>query len=141
MKTIYLFLSIFIVLFSCKKEPNKPEVKEELIMYEASEMAVLMRGIYEFNKASKVSIEEKKELFEYPDEFFKMNTAKLTNPNDRDAEFDSLTTVFLENQKAAFSPNTDSLVVNYNNSIKACIECHRTRCTGPLPKIKKLMIH
>ncbi|MCF6223012.1 MAG: hypothetical protein L3J34_04715 [Flavobacteriaceae bacterium] len=141
MKPVYLFLSIFIVLFSCKKESTKPEVKEELIMYEASEMTVLMRDIYEFNKALKVRIEEKKELLEYPNEFFKINTAKLTNPDYRNAEFDSLATIFLENQRASFSPNTDSLVINYNKSIKACIECHKTRCTGPLPKIKKLMIH
>ncbi|HHE64782.1 MAG TPA: hypothetical protein ENL09_02055 [Bacteroidetes bacterium] len=140
MRIAYVFLSLFLSLISCKNETVKTEVKEELIMYQPSEMTELMRTIYEFNKASKIRIEDKKNLFEYPEEFQNIKTAKLADPDERDSEFDSLAIVFLKNQKAAFYTEADSVKFNFNRSINACIECHRTRCPGPLPKIRKLLI-
>ena len=140
MRIIFIFITSFFLLISCKKEVIKSEVKEELIMYQPSEMTELMRNIYEFNKASKTQIENKKDLLEYPEEFERIHTAKLSNPAERDVEFDSLAFIFLENQEAVFTFKTDSLENSFNRSINACIECHRTRCPGPLPKIKKLLI-
>ncbi len=139
MKIGYPFLALLLFV-SCKKEIEKTEVKEKLIMYQASEMTELMRGIYEYNKLSKHKIENNQDLFGYPDEFQKINTAKLTNSSERDAEFDSLAVIFLENQKAAYTLKGDLVKYSYNKSINACISCHKTRCTGPLPKIRKLLI-
>ncbi len=138
MKSSYLILLLFFIV-SCKTEEKKEE-KEKLIMYQASEMTELMRGIYEFNKATKRKIEHNQDLFEYPEEFKNIKTAKLTDPSDRDTEFDSLAIIFLENQKTAYSFKGDLAKYSYNKSINACISCHKTRCTGPLPKIKKLLI-
>ena len=28
----------------------------------------------------------------------------------------------------------------YNTAINNCLACHKTECTGPIPKIKKLLI-
>jgi len=139
MKIIYSFL-ILLLFISCEKEMKKTKDNEKLIMYQPSEMTELMRGIYEYNKASKHKIENNQDLFEYPEEFQKISTAKLTDPSERDNEFDSLAVVFLENQKAAYSFKGDLVKYSYNKSINACISCHKTRCTGPLPKIKKLLI-
>ncbi|NOQ91461.1 MAG: hypothetical protein GQ552_01945 [Flavobacteriaceae bacterium] len=139
MKIVYPFLALLFFV-SCKTEVKKAEIKEKLIMYQASEMTELMRGIYEYNKLSKHKIENDQDLFGYPDEFQKISTAKLTDPSDRDTEFDSLAVVFLENQKAAYTFKGDLVKYSYNKSINACISCHQTRCTGPLPKIRKLLI-
>jgi len=140
MRIACVFLALFFSFISCKNKTLKTELKEELIMYQPSEMTELMRTIYEFNKASKIRIVDEKGLIEYPEEFQKIKTAKLVDPDERDAEFDSLAIIFLKNQKAAFYSEADSVKFNFNRSINACIECHRTRCPGPLPKIKKLLI-
>ena len=29
----------------------------------------------------------------------------------------------------------------YNDAINLCVSCHQTECTGPIPRIKKLLIH
>lgn len=140
MRITCVFLLLFFSLISCKNKTIKTELKEELIMYQPSEMTELMRTIYEFNKASKIRIADEKSVLEFPEEFQKIKTAKLTDPDERDAEFDSLAIIFLKNQKAAFYSEADSVKFSFNRSINACIECHRTRCPGPLPKIKKLLI-
>ena len=139
MRIVYSLLAL-LLFASCKTEVKKVEVKEKLIMYQASEMTELMRGIYEYTKLSKQKIENNQDLFRYPEEFKKISTAKLTDPSERDAEFDSLAVIFLENQKGAYAFKGDLVKYSYNKSINACITCHKTRCTGPLPKIRKLLI-
>lgn len=134
MRGTLLFLTLVFVI-SCKKEK-----KEELIMYQPSEMTELMQSIYEYNKLTKYRIEHDQELLEFPVEFKKIHTAKLTDPKEKDAEFDSLASIFIESQKGAYFLKGDSIKKSYNKSIKACIDCHQTRCRGPLPKIEKLMI-
>ncbi|MCK4562524.1 MAG: hypothetical protein KAT78_06430, partial [Flavobacteriaceae bacterium] len=62
MRIVYSLLAL-LLFASCKTEVKKVEVKEKLIMYQASEMTELMRGIYEYNKLSKHKIENNQDLF------------------------------------------------------------------------------
>lgn len=110
-------------------------------MYEPTEMALLMRKMYEVNKVVKTQIINKDSLLSFPEEFLTIHTAILTNNFERDKEFDSLSKQFIDYQKATFASNSDSIVYHYNRSINTCISCHETRCVGPIPKIKKLIIH
>ncbi|MCK5638257.1 MAG: hypothetical protein KAH67_06060 [Flavobacteriaceae bacterium] len=139
-KSLWIFF-IFLGLLSCKNTDEKPKVANaDLQMYEASEMTILMRQMYEVNKVVKNQIINKDSLLDFPDEFKKIHTAVLTDPSERDDEFDILATSFIDLQKETLSINSDSIIYNYNKSINTCIKCHETRCTGPIPKIKKLLI-
>ena len=109
-------------------------------MYEASEMTLLMRGMYEFNKAARVQIIKKDSLLPFPEEFLLIHKAVLTDPSERDKEFDSIAEQFINAQNATFSAKSDSTSYHFNKSINLCISCHETRCTGPIPKIRKLLI-
>ncbi|PID69737.1 MAG: hypothetical protein CR989_00050 [Flavobacteriales bacterium] len=109
-------------------------------MYEPSEMALLMRQMYEYNKLVKQQIIAGDSLADYPEDFKKIHTAVLTNPEEKDAEYDSLANVFLTFQNKAFNTKKDSVVYYFNKSVNACVTCHTTRCTGPIPKIKRLKI-
>ena len=131
---------ISIALLSCNFENNKEQVYKP-VMYQPTEMALLMRKMYEVNKTVKTQIISKDSLLTFPVEFSRIHTAELTNPSERDKEFDSLAKVFIDHQKATFSSNSDSLVFYFNQSVNTCITCHETRCVGPIPKIKKLLIH
>ncbi|MCK0131993.1 hypothetical protein MWU59_10830 [Flavobacteriaceae bacterium F08102] len=109
-------------------------------MYEPSEMALLMRQMHALNEQAKAQIVAGKEVGLYPKELANLHSAAMTDPSERDAEFDSLAVRFLYYQKKAFGPHTEETKVNYNKSIATCIACHQTRCVGPIPKIKKLFI-
>lgn len=135
------FLLIILLGVTCNKAPKKEKVEEKMEMYEPSEMALLMRQMYEFNKLTKSQIINKDSLTSFPEEFVNIHKAAMTDPDERDAEFDSLAIQFVNFQKAMFSAKSDSKVYYFNQSVNSCIACHQTRCTGPIPKIKKLLIN
>ena len=137
-KTILGFL--ICLLISCHSNREKVKVEQEPLMYKSSEMALLMRKMYEVNKVVKNQIINKDSLLSFPEEFSNIHTAILTDPTDRNKDFDSISKQFLLQQKAAFTSNSDSVRTHFNNSINSCISCHETRCVGPLPIIKKLLI-
>jgi len=142
MQRVFGVFIVCLLLQSCNSNKKNVGVDSNaLIMYEPSEMTILMRRIYEFNKVVKTQIISKDSLSAIPDEFANIHTANLTDPSERDDEFKSLAKSFIGFQKTAFSSNSDSTVYQFNESINACIECHKTRCTGPLPKIRKLLIN
>lgn len=141
MNKVIFFVFICFSFQSCNKLENKDQVYKEPVMYEPTEMALLMRKMYEVNKVVKTQIINKDSLLSFPEEFLTIHTAILTNNFERDKEFDSLSKQFIDYQKATFASNSDSIVYHYNRSINTCISCHETRCVGPIPKIKKLIIH
>ncbi|RPD99656.1 hypothetical protein EGM88_03690 [Aureibaculum marinum] len=139
---LFLLITLFFLTSCAKSEKAEKENKaEEMQMYEPSEMALLMRQMYEFNKVTKARIINKDSLLSFPEEFVNIHKAVLTDPDDRDVEFDSLAVEFINYQKATFSTTSDSTAFYFNQSINSCIQCHQTRCTGPIPKIKKLLIN
>ena len=77
---------------------------------------------------------------DYPISFDRIHSAILTKPEVRDANFESFSKLFLEAEKNVFEDSDQDLVVRYNNAVNACISCHNVTCTGPIPKIKKLLI-
>lgn len=139
MRKIHIGLIIAICFFSCNKKELK-EAETPPLMYEPTEMALLMRQMYAVNKTAKMQIEAAKKVQVLPDEFLNIHTAELTDSTDRNSEFDSLAIKFIEFQKRTFGAYNDSTKVNFNRSINTCVACHETRCVGPIPKIKKLLI-
>ncbi|MGB5362719.1 MAG: hypothetical protein WBN17_05395 [Aureibaculum sp.] len=136
-------LAVIITFFlctSCNINVKKENVDEEPLMYQPTEMALLMRKMYEVNNVVKKQIINKDAILPFPEEFSNIHTAVLTDPSERNSEFDSLANLYLNYQKDLFNTGNDSTVYYFNKSVNTCITCHETRCVGPLPKIKKLLI-
>jgi len=141
MHRIAYFFTLLFLMLSCDTDKKEVKIEEAPIMYEASEMTLLMRGMYEFNKAARLQIINKDSLLPFPEEFLLIHKAVLTDPSERDKEFDTIAEQFIKAQKATFSAKSDSRSYHFNKSVNLCISCHETRCTGPIPKIRKLLIH
>ncbi len=140
MKFNYLFFFVIpLFLFSCKNEKNN-EIKETFQMYETSELAILMEEFYVYNDSLKSQILNDTDLISLPLNFDKIHTAKMTQRFERDETFQHFAKVFQVNQKSIYSVPKDSLIGVYNTTIQTCIACHQTSCTGPIPRIKKLLI-
>lgn len=132
---------VCLVLLSCNSNNKSKKAEDKtLIMYQPSEMTLLMRKMYEVNKVVKNQIIQKDILLPFPEEFSTIHSAVLTDPSERNEEFDSLAKQFISYQEATFSSNSDATVYYFNKSVNTCIACHETRCTGSIPKIKKLLI-
>jgi hypothetical protein len=142
MQKVFSIFIICLLLQACNsKNRNIEVVSNELVMYEPSEMTILMRRIHEVNKVVKDQIIKRDSLLIFPEEFTEIFSATLTDSTERDDKFIILARSFIDLQKMTFSSYSDSTVYNFNQSINNCVECHRTRCPGPIPEIKKLLIN
>lgn len=114
---------------------------ERYEVYQGSEMANLMRGMHAFNLQLKKEVESGKVTTDFPEVFLAIHSAEFSESKSRNATFDHYSGKFIEAQKLIFAE--DSIVPlseRYNNAINLCVSCHQTECTGPIPKIKKLLI-
>lgn len=142
MRKLILLIIGSIFFFSCdavKKETPKNN-DEELVMYEFSEMALLMEEMYKTNEDLKKKIVNKEAIGEFSNKFLNIHSAVLTKPKDRDASFEIFSKAFVENQQAIFSASPDEVKDQFNVMVNTCIACHKTTCSGPIPRIEKLLI-
>lgn len=147
MKLFLSGISILFLLASCnnadqKAIPEKLE-KQEIVydMYEPSEMANLMNQMYAYNLNVKHAIVSGKGIQEFPLDFLKIHTAELSDFKKRNQTFESFSRLFIQAEKELYNPDSDmSETDRFNNVVNVCISCHQTECTGPIPRIKKLLI-
>jgi cytochrome c553 len=131
---------------SCEAKKTKRQIKivdkipASFRMYKTSEMASLMRLMYAENMQVRKQIIEGKEITDFNKEYLKIHTAKLTDVSDLDATFATFATFFIETQKNLNQVSKDAQKSEFNKIVAACIACHKDRCTGPIPRIKKLII-
>lgn len=139
MKNLFhLFLLLF--LFSCTQKKEQKVIKKENKMYKQSEMAALMLQMYAVNSNNKQLILQGKKPEEFPEEFKNIHTAKLTDPADRNASFETFSNLYLNTLHQPVETDKEALKRKHNSTINSCIACHKTTCIGPIPKIKKLLI-
>lgn len=109
-------------------------------MYEPSEMAILMRQMYAYNQTLRQQIINNDTLSPLPKEFVNIHTALMTDETERDSAYQVLAKEFLALQQSLYD-KSDTKKSTFNKSISTCIQCHETRCAGPIPKIKRLLIN
>lgn len=137
-----ILLVIFgLCLYSCNSD--KKETSEELVleMYEPSEMSILMNEMFELNEQIKQDIIDGKIPENFPMEFLEIHTAELSEFKDRNEIFETYSKLFLEKEQSVFeTTSNEEAKERFNQAINLCISCHQTECTGPIPRIKKLLI-
>ena len=145
MRTIIISVSVLFVVLGCKQVEESPEIKKEQMvydMYQPSEMANLMNQMYAHNLKVKQDILDGNIPTEFPLDFLKIHTAELSDFKSRNDVFQSFSKLFIESEKEIFNENSQVPVKErFNNTINLCISCHQTECTGPITRIKKLLIN
>lgn len=138
----YLGLVILLLIVSC--ESSKKEESSSAIvydMYEASEMANLMNDMYAYNEQLKDSIIAGYEPTHFPLEFLKLHSAELSNFKSRNENFEAFSKLFIAAEQQIFNTDSDRPAADrFNSAINLCISCHQTECSGPIPRIRKLLI-
>ncbi|WP_178989256.1 hypothetical protein [Winogradskyella schleiferi] len=135
----------FLLLTSCKneekvvEEPTKKKVSYE--MYQPSEMAGFMNAMYAYNQQLKTQIMAGETPSQLPLDLLKLHSAEMTKGKSRTENWQSFVTVFIASQKAVVDTLSHIELKNrYNTAINNCLSCHKKECTGPISKIKKLLI-
>ena len=122
-----------------KTNAEKAQGKEAFEMYEMSEMATLMEKMYEHHEAQKAQLEKGELTGNFPDELLKIHTAAFTDESDNDAVFKQWASLYIQYEKNVYTDRAHAKI-HHNNAVNACIACHQQKCTGPIPRIKKLLI-
>ena len=121
-----------------KKSGEKSTTEKE--MYQPSELASLMRAMYEDNLKIKQDIEKGIVPESFPEDFYKIHTAEATDPSEINATFKSFADLYLTNMHEITDSDSTTVKKAFNNMVSTCISCHQIYCQGPIPKIKKLYI-
>ena len=144
-KYLALALCFVFILFGCKneesavKEPTKKKVEYD--MYQPSEMANFMNAMYAYNQQLRTQIMEGETPSTMPLDLLKLHSAVMSNGKSRTKNWQSFVNVFIASQNTVVDTLSDSSVKErYNAAITNCLNCHKTECVGPIPKIKKLLI-
>ncbi len=146
MRKIILLAVASLLYCSCQKKTESLEGKVDSVatagrksfeMYELSEMAMLMEQMYVDNQRLKERIEKGEAVGEFPSHFAKIHEAVMTDPTENDQFFRDNANLFLSAQEMIYK-DPDNAREHYSNAIQACISCHEVKCSGPIPRIKKL---
>lgn len=139
------FFVLLLVCFSCQQNVEKKETKDDakpdLIMYQPSEMATFMNAMYAYNLQLRQQIIEGDMPTTLPLDLLQLHSAEMSNGHKRSAVWNSVVNRFIESQQAVVDTlSNKALKTRYNAAINNCLACHKTECTGPIPKIKRLII-
>lgn len=149
MKNYFLIFLGIILLSSCeKKEEVKPVAKKEtpakteskeFEMYEMSEMAALMEQMYVDNQRLKERIKKGDTIGKFPSHFLEIHKKAMTDEKEKDAFFNEQAAVFIKAQELIYE-DPKNAKAHFNKAVSACVACHEVKCSGPIPRIKKLYI-
>ncbi len=135
----------FLVFISCKNEEKlaeeTPKKSVEYTMYQPSEMATFMNTMYAYNQQIKAQIVAGETPTTLPLDLLKLHSAEMSYGKSRTETWQSFVNVFIESQESISDTLSHiELKGRYNSAITNCLNCHKTECVGPIPKIKKLLI-
>jgi hypothetical protein len=135
--------AIILLTTSCTQQDNHTldkDQKQQSVMYEASELALLMRAMHEQSAQWKKNVLNNDSLFIFPEGYNNLHSATATNPAEIGDTFHEKADDFIISAKAFAEANNNERIEKYNLMIASCVDCHRSYCTGPIPKINKLKI-
>lgn len=143
---VLIFTSVCFWQCSAEKNTETAEnqsLEKDLTRYpnEDSELALLMRGMYEDMGKIKTAVKEKRLPEDFREKFKKLHSATATKPEVKDAAFKDMGNDFLEKMNAVYEAKTQETQIEaFNLMLNACVSCHQVVCPGPIKKIKKLTI-
>ena len=105
-----------------------------------SELALLMRHMYDSLNSMNKLIKNGGVPSRFPESFLKIHTAKPTTSTTKLESFDAFADDYIRTLKLLYNSPKADLNKNYNSLVQKCANCHEASCPGPLKKIYKLKL-
>ena len=140
MKLSFAPIMLVLLLLASCAEKNTEEQQTQLNPNGDSELALLMRQMYEDGMLVKQDIIDDNEPTIFLDHG-KILTAEATNKEDVDTEvYRAFANYYLELTDQVNDPMNPNRKEAYINLVNSCIQCHRPICPGPIDRIEKLYL-
>lgn len=144
--SIAVILALILIAQACQSSDQPAEKKEKLEMKKSlnpngdSELALLMRGMYEEAERIKAQVKAGEEVTLELDHA-KILTAHATEPEKADSkEFKDFANMYLANLEQLQKADPDNVEMVFQSLVESCMSCHQELCPGPMVRIKKLRI-
>lgn len=134
---------VFLVACQTAPAPTHPatNVRVDPNPNGSSELAWLMRDMYDQGVRWRAALAQNESLGAYPAFFNKLPTATPTTLTSKDEHFEPLSKQFLERTQALIAARDPAEQRQaYDAWVSGCLACHATMCSGPVPKIKGLRL-
>lgn len=153
-KTISSIICLIVIVEACssdkktetkpieeKTETLKPQTDKTRFPNDRSELAVLMRNLYDDLKANKDTIAKGyKSDIEWSEKYKSMPYATPTEKKNSGPVFTAFATKYLTDLKSFENAIAENRTASYNAMIQTCLDCHQEYCHGPMEAISKLKI-
>lgn len=140
------YILFILALVACNHKEQNKKSKEESIskeepfqLYQMSEMASFMEKMYADHKRIKSQIVAGEKVDTLNFEPTKLFYARMTDSTDNDIFYQEKAKLFVEYEEQLIKDSLSQKEI-YNKAVNLCISCHQIKCTGPIPRIKKLLI-
>lgn len=143
-----LFIAALAIFSACQNQANEPDRNAEkkasadsLEMYQASELALLMRKMYDENLALRADLKAGNLPQSFPEDWRRIHTAEATDPGEINETYRALADKYLKHiEEMTAAQDRAAAISAYNEMVATCASCHQIYCQGPLAKIRKLRI-
>lgn len=125
---------------SRESEMKTEQANRKNNMYQPSELAQLMRQMYDDNLELKAMVERGEIPKSFPEDFYRIHSAEATDPKDKNETYHALAEKYLQDLEDIKKADEHTVKEAFNGMVNTCISCHTVFCQGPIPRIKKLMV-
>ncbi len=133
-------LVLVLVLSACQNETAEYQPNWSVNPNGDSELALLMRDMFDEGMLIKQQIKEGKKP-KLISSFETIHSAQATEPEKAaSAEYKAYADSYLASLNALKSTSLEDSPQAYNGMVQSCMACHSALCPGPKVKIKKLFI-
>ena len=131
-------LFFLLLLISCSTEPAPSSVQRPINPNGDSELALLMRAMFEEALEVKQQL-QKEETPKFYLEHEKILTVMATEPAKANSpEYKGFAQSYLQTLNELKMAGADEKMELYDDMVNQCMVCHQSMCPGPLMKIKRL---
>jgi len=130
-----------------KKEESKPKLNyakyTDSTIYPngGSELAVLMREMYDDSETIKKAVMEGKLPPDFREKFLYLHKATPTDKDTKTEAYPDMAKAFEDNLNRLYDEKDEKKrIKQFDIVIQNCVACHQSHCPGPIKKIKKLNI-
>lgn len=125
-------------LLSCTS--NKEKSSGEAEMYEASELALLMRSMAAEQDSFKSALLRGDSILTFPSSYIHLLDAQASEGMHIGDEYKAFAHSFID-EMDSLRVDTLNTIKRHNRIVEACIACHEMHCGGPIDRIENLFIH
>lgn len=138
MRNLFVLLIIGFAISCQEKQESKSKDARPINPNGDSELALLMRDMFEESDSLKQLVLQGKSLSGL-EKYENIHSAIPTDPTVTGPVFEAFATSYIESIKALEASDSTS-IFNFNQMVDQCMNCHTEFCPGPKKRIKKLYI-